>query len=74
MRYLMGVLDAVTELAIKVSVREYEDASGKVQKETNFGVWLPLSQIEMEEVGKDEVGHEVEMEVPAWLMDDKGLV
>jgi hypothetical protein len=71
----MGILDHVTDMAIKVSVREYEDDKGKVQKETDFGVWLPLSQIAIEDIDLNSaIGHEIEMEVPSWLMEDKGLV
>lgn len=36
-------------------------------------VWLPISQIELEDVDQMEKGEEIEILVPCWLAEDNGI-
>ena len=76
--YVMGSLIAVTNKAIYLEVKEFEDEGGRIIKpepETRQE-WLPLSQIKNLErdMFHNAVGDDVSMTIPAWLAKDKGFV
>lgn len=55
---IKGQLKAETDLAILVDVNDEK-------------VWLPKSKIEYDDF---DIGEEIEIEIPEWLADEKGLI
>lgn len=76
MRYVLGKVISKSSLAVRIYVQEYEDTYGKVADGRNEELWFPHSQIEVIDLDWDDLsnGDEIELEVPPWLMGEKGLI